>query len=59
MNAQPSYTAPPGNRWGTGADSVLQYLLRDLAQKPNAVPSRGFAVPPVPAPVPASARPGR
>ena len=30
----PSYTAPPGHRWGTGATSVLRYLMKDLAQKP-------------------------
>jgi hypothetical protein len=48
MNEQPSYTARPGNRWGTGAASVLRYLLRDLAQKPDFVPSQGFGVPPAP-----------
>lgn len=51
MNEQPSYTAPPGHRWGSGSSSVLGYLLRDLAQKPNVAPPKGagFGVPPVPA----------
>ena len=51
MNEQPSDTAPPGNRWGTGSASVLGYLLRDLAQKPNFAPGRaaGSGVPRVPA----------
>lgn len=49
MNEQPSYTAPAGHRWGSGAASVLRYLLRDLAQKPDFQPSRGFGVPPPPA----------
>jgi hypothetical protein len=35
MNEKPAYTAPPGNRWGSGSASVLRYLLRDLAQKPD------------------------
>jgi hypothetical protein len=51
MNKQPSYTEPPGHRWGTGTASVLAYLLRDLAQKPNVAPPKGagLAAPPVPA----------
>jgi hypothetical protein len=40
MNVQPSYSAPPGNRSGKGSSSVLKYLLRDLAQKPNAHPGK-------------------
>jgi hypothetical protein len=48
MNEQPSYTAPPGSRWGTGAASVLRYLQRDLAQKPNSAQPRGFGVRPPP-----------
>jgi hypothetical protein len=39
MSEQPSYTAPPGTRWGSGASSVLRYLLRDLAQKPVPQPT--------------------
>ncbi|GAB3645235.1 hypothetical protein [Ramlibacter alkalitolerans] len=34
MKVQPSYSAPPGHRSGKGSNSVLRYLLRDLAQKP-------------------------
>ena len=50
MNEQPSYTPPPGNRWGTGSATVLAYLLKDLAQKPNLAPARGagFRLPEVP-----------
>jgi hypothetical protein len=54
MNEQPSYVAPPGNRWGSGSASVLGYLLRDLARKPNVAPptGSGFGVPPAPLPPP-------
>lgn len=38
MNETPSYTELPGNRWGMGSDSVLRYLLSDLAKKPGTHP---------------------
>jgi hypothetical protein len=51
MNEQPSYATPPGHRWGSGSSSVLSYLLRDLAQKPNLAPPQGagYRAPTVPA----------
>jgi hypothetical protein len=49
MSEQPSYTAPPGHRWGTGSATVLAFLLRDLAQKPHSTTPPAHA--PAPQPV--------
>jgi len=31
---------PPGNRWGSGAQSVLPYLTKSLQARPTAAPEQ-------------------
>jgi hypothetical protein len=37
---------PPGNRWGSGAQSVLPYLTKSLQAKPASVDPRDATRPP-------------
>jgi hypothetical protein len=47
LNDQDGELPPPGNRWGSGAQSVLPYLTKTLQAKPaNAVDARDATRPP-------------